>query len=90
MKLAREETRIMVTGRNFYRKNNLKFKGRNRKLNRSRNREKKKKNWDPEPEPEPRQNGMVPQHCFASTVYLPQSAPGMLKSPKNTEFVSAI
>jgi hypothetical protein len=30
MKLAREETRIMVTGRSFYRKNNLKFKGRNR------------------------------------------------------------
>jgi hypothetical protein len=35
MKLAREETRIMVTGRNFYSKNSLKFKGRNRKLNRN-------------------------------------------------------
>jgi hypothetical protein len=34
MKLAREETRIMVTGRNFYHKNNLKFKGRNRNRNR--------------------------------------------------------
>jgi hypothetical protein len=89
MKLAREETRIMVTGRNFYRQNNLKFKGRNWNLKQSRNRE-KKKNWDPEPEPEPRQNGMVPQHSFASTVNLPQSTPGMLKSPKNTEFVSAL
>jgi hypothetical protein len=29
MKLAREETKIMVTNRSFYRKNNLKFKGRN-------------------------------------------------------------
>jgi hypothetical protein len=35
MKLAREETRIMVTSRNFYHKNNLKFKGRNRNRNRS-------------------------------------------------------
>jgi hypothetical protein len=26
MKLAREETKIKVTGRSFYRKNNLKFK----------------------------------------------------------------
>ncbi len=34
MKLAREETKIMVTGSSFYRKNNLKFKGRNRNLNR--------------------------------------------------------
>jgi hypothetical protein len=33
MKLAREETRIMVTS-SFYRKNNLKFKGRNRNRNR--------------------------------------------------------
>jgi hypothetical protein len=40
MKLTREETRIMVTGRNFYRKNNLKFKGRNR--NRNLNRGEKK------------------------------------------------
>jgi hypothetical protein len=30
MKLAREEIKIKVTGRSFYRKNNLKFKGRNR------------------------------------------------------------
>jgi hypothetical protein len=64
MKLAREETRIMVTSRSFYRKNYLKFKGRNRNLNRSRNRHlnrnRGKKNWDPEPEP--RQNGTVPQH----------------------------
>jgi hypothetical protein len=30
MKLAREETKIMVTGRSFYCKNNIKFKGRNR------------------------------------------------------------
>jgi hypothetical protein len=29
MKLARKETKIMVTGRSFYRKNNLKFKNRN-------------------------------------------------------------
>jgi hypothetical protein len=36
MKLAREETKIMVTGRSFYCKNNLKFKGRNRNLNRNR------------------------------------------------------
>ncbi len=36
MKLARDEAKIEVTGRSFYRKNNLKFKGRNR--NRSRNR----------------------------------------------------
>ncbi len=58
LKLAREETIIMVTGRNLYSKNNLKFKGRNRNLNRNRG----KKNWDPEPEP--RQNGTVPQHCL--------------------------
>jgi hypothetical protein len=56
MKLAREETKIMETGRSFYRKNNLKFKGRNRNLNRG------EKFWEPEPEPEPRQNGTVPQH----------------------------
>ncbi len=36
MKLARDETKIRVTGRSFYRKNNLKFKGKNR--NQSRNR----------------------------------------------------
>jgi hypothetical protein len=30
MKLARDETKIKVTGRSFYRKNNLKFKGRTR------------------------------------------------------------
>ncbi len=54
MKLAREETKIKVTGSSFYRKNNLKFEGRNR--NRGQN------IWDPEPEPEPRQNGTVPQH----------------------------
>jgi hypothetical protein len=36
MKLAREETKIMVTGRSFYHKNNLKFKGRNLNLNRNR------------------------------------------------------
>jgi hypothetical protein len=30
MKLARDETKIRVTGRSFYRKNNLKFKGRSR------------------------------------------------------------
>ncbi len=41
MKLTREETKIMVTGRSFYRKNNLKFKG--RKRNRSRNRPWEKK-----------------------------------------------
>jgi hypothetical protein len=40
---SREETRIMVTGRNFYHKNNLKFKGRNRNLNRSWNRNRGKK-----------------------------------------------
>jgi hypothetical protein len=40
MKLAREETNIKVTGRSFYRKNNLKFKGSTR--NRNRNRGKKK------------------------------------------------
>jgi hypothetical protein len=45
MKLAREETKIKVTGRIFYRKNNLKFKGRNWNRNRG------QKNWDPEPEP---------------------------------------
>jgi hypothetical protein len=28
MKLVREETKIKVTGRSFYRKNNLKFEGR--------------------------------------------------------------
>jgi hypothetical protein len=33
MKLAREETKIMVAGRSFYCKNNLNFKGRNRNLN---------------------------------------------------------
>jgi hypothetical protein len=39
MKLAREETRIMATGRSFYCKNvNLKFKGMNRNLDRSQNR----------------------------------------------------
>jgi hypothetical protein len=38
MKLAREETKIKVTGRSFYCKNNLKFKGRNRNRNQSRNR----------------------------------------------------
>jgi hypothetical protein len=37
MKLVREEAKIMVTGRSFYRKNKLKFKGRNRNQNRSRN-----------------------------------------------------
>jgi hypothetical protein len=37
MKLAREETKIKVTGRRFYRKNNLKFEGRNRNQNRSQN-----------------------------------------------------
>jgi hypothetical protein len=58
MKLGREETKIMVTGRSIYRKNNLKFKGRNWNLNRNRG----EKNWDPDPEPEPRQNGTVPQH----------------------------
>jgi hypothetical protein len=42
MKLAREETKFMVTGRSFYRKNNLKFKGGNRNLNRNRNCGKKK------------------------------------------------
>jgi hypothetical protein len=41
MKLAREETKIMVTGRSFYRKNNLKFKGMNRNLNRNWNQTKK-------------------------------------------------
>jgi hypothetical protein len=41
MKLAREETKIKVTGRSFYRKNNLKFKGRNQNWNQSRNRGKK-------------------------------------------------
>jgi hypothetical protein len=30
MKLAREETKIKVTGMSFYCKNNFKFKGRNR------------------------------------------------------------
>jgi hypothetical protein len=35
MKLAREETKIKVTGRSFYRKNNLKFEGRNRNRNRN-------------------------------------------------------
>jgi hypothetical protein len=62
MKLAREETKIKVTGRSFYRKNNLKFEGRNRNRSRNRNRNRGQKIWDPEPEPEPRQNGMVPQH----------------------------
>jgi hypothetical protein len=55
MKLAREETKIKVTGRSFYRKNNLNFEGRNR--NRSRGQE------ILDPEPEPWQNGTVPQHC---------------------------
>jgi hypothetical protein len=70
MKLAREETKINVTGRRFYRKNNLKFEGRNR----SRNRNRGQKIWDPEPEPEPepRQNGTVTQHwaegLFSTTV----------------------
>ncbi len=64
MKLAREETKIKVTGRRFYRKNNLKFEGRNRSRNRSRNRNRGQKIWDPEPEPEPRQNGTVPQHWY--------------------------
>jgi hypothetical protein len=61
MKLAREETKIMVTGRSFYRKNNLKFKGRTGTEARTRT---VGKNLDPvpEPEPEPRQNGTVPQH----------------------------
>jgi hypothetical protein len=64
MKLAREETKIKVTGRSFYRKKNLKFKGRNRNRSRKRNRSRNRgqKNWDPEPEP--RQNGTVPQHCL--------------------------
>jgi hypothetical protein len=35
MKLGREETKIMVTGRSIYRKTNLKFKGRNWNLNRN-------------------------------------------------------
>jgi hypothetical protein len=70
MKLAREETKIKVTGRSFYRKNNLKFKSgnqnwnRNWSRNRNWNRNRGKKIWDPEPEPERRQNGMVLQHCF--------------------------
>jgi hypothetical protein len=64
MKLAREETKIKVTGKSFYRKNNLKFEGmnRNRNWNRNRSRNRGQKIWDPEPEPEPRQNGTVPQH----------------------------
>jgi hypothetical protein len=62
MKLAREETKIKITSRSFYRKNNLTFEGRNR--NQSRNRG--QKIWDPEPEPEPRQNGTVPQNCWRS------------------------
>jgi hypothetical protein len=41
MKLAREETKIKVTGRSFYHKNNLKFKGRNRNLSQNWNRGKK-------------------------------------------------
>jgi hypothetical protein len=56
MKLAREKTKIKVTRRSFYCKNNLKFKDRNR--NRSQNSE--KRIWDPELEP--RQTGTVPQH----------------------------
>jgi hypothetical protein len=62
MKLAREETKIKVTGRSLYRIINLKFEGRNR--NRSRNRGQKIWDPEPEPEPEPRQNGTVPQHCW--------------------------
>jgi hypothetical protein len=38
MKLAREETKIKVTGRSFYGKNNLKFEGRRRNRRRNRNR----------------------------------------------------
>jgi hypothetical protein len=70
MKLAREETKIKVTGRSFYRKNNLKFKGRNMNRNRNPNRSRSwnqnrgEKIWDPESEPEPRKNGPVPQHCL--------------------------
>ncbi len=75
MKLAREETKIKVTGRSFYRKNNLNFKGRNRNQSRNRNRSRNRgqKIWDPElePEPEPRQNGMVPQHCLLIPLCLP-------------------
>jgi hypothetical protein len=56
----KEKTKIKVTGRSFYRKNNLKFKGRIR--NRSWNRNRGKKIWESEPEPEPRQNGTVTQH----------------------------
>jgi hypothetical protein len=37
MKLAREKTKIKVTGRSFYRKKNLKFEGRNWNLSRNRN-----------------------------------------------------
>jgi hypothetical protein len=55
MKLVREETKIKVTGRSFYRKNNLKFKGRN--WNRNWNRNRGKKIWDPEPEPRQKWHG---------------------------------
>jgi hypothetical protein len=34
MKLARGETKIVVTSKSFYRKNNLQFEGRNRNRNR--------------------------------------------------------
>jgi hypothetical protein len=61
MKLAREETRIMVTGRNFYRKNNLKFKGRNRNRNPGK---KKIGTRNQNRNLGPRQNGTVQQHWF--------------------------
>jgi hypothetical protein len=74
MKLAREETKTKVTGRSFYRKNNLKFKCRYGNLSRNRG----KKSWDPEPEPElePRLNGTAPQHCIqlSSTVLTPKNS----------------
>jgi hypothetical protein len=72
MKLAREETKIMVTGRCFYHKNKLTFKGRNRNRSRNRSQNRGEKNWDPEPEP--RQNGTVPQHwlVLAYVIDLPK------------------
>jgi hypothetical protein len=61
MKLAREETRIVVIGMSFYCKNNFKFKGRNR--NRNLNRNPGKKIGTRNGNRNLGKNGMVPQHC---------------------------
>jgi hypothetical protein len=71
---GKRRNQIKVTGRSFYRKNNLNFEGRNRNRSRNRNRNRNggQKIWDPEPEP--RQNGTVPQHWLKGLSYEPNSS----------------